>query len=73
MGISLLSFVISAVTLVLPNGGQLNPQDDMLQVLDLWTASPAWLPLILSVMCIATVIIILRDKPHRMICKRFGI
>ena len=73
MGISLLSFVISAVTLVLPNGGQLNPQDDMLQVLDLWTASAACLPLILSVMCIATVIIILRDKPHRMICKRFGI
>ncbi len=73
MGISLLSFLISAMTLILPNGGQLNPQDDMLQVLGLWTGSPVWLPLILSIMCIATVIIMSRDKPRRMICRQFGV
>ena len=73
MGISLLAFTISAVTLILPNGVQLNPQDDMLQVADLWTGLPVLLSLMLSFMCVAIVFIISRDRPCRMICKKFGV
>ena len=73
MGISLLAFTISAATLILPNGVQLNPQDDMLQVASLWTGYPFSLTLILCAMCVITLFFISRDRPFRMICKRFDV
>ncbi len=73
MGISLLAFVISTVTLICPDGIQFNPQDDMLQVAGLWFGSPTSLLLLLCGMCIVIVLFISRDRPGRMICKRFGV
>lgn len=72
-GISLFAFVISAATLILPNGADLNPQDDMLRVLSLWSGAETIMTISLIAISVLIVALIWWDKPVKMICRKFGI
>ncbi len=71
LGISLLAFVISAVSVVLPIGIVLNPQDDMLRVLSLWSYPKSTLVTALVVcVCLITVMTV-KDRPIKKIYRKF--
>lgn len=71
--ISLLAFSISVITLILPNGATINPQDDMLRVASLMSGSRMTLILCLIV-CVALIVVLaILDGPAKMICRKFGI
>lgn len=72
-GFSLLAVVISVATLILPNGADLNPQDDMLRVLSLWSGAEIILTISLIAISVLIVALIWWDKPVKMICSKFGI
>lgn len=73
LGISLLAFTISVVTLLLPNGAAINPQDDMLQVLNLWLGSKNSLLFMVCAIGISILLRIVFDKPIKRFCMKFGI
>lgn len=72
-GISLLAYVISAITLILPDGAELNPNDDMLRVLSLWSGSKATLIGVLVACVILVVALTLFDRPTKMIYRKFNL
>ena len=72
-GISLLAYVISAITLILPDGAELNPNDDMLRVLSLWSGSKATLIGGLVAFVILVVALTLFDRPTKMIYRKFNL
>ena len=72
-GISLLAYVISAITLILPDGAELNPNDDMLRVLSLWSGSKATLIGGLVACVILVVALTLFDRPTKMIYRKFNL
>lgn len=71
--ISLLAFAISVVTLILPNGATVNPQDDMLRVMSLWSDSRMSLTVALIVCAVLIVVMTILDRPVKMICRKFGV
>lgn len=69
LGVSVLAFAISMVSVVF----EINPQDDMFQVLKSWEHSEFFILLILGIAVIATILCIVLDKPIKRICKYFEI
>ncbi len=73
LGISLLSFLISVATLIIPYGEIINPQDDILRVLSMWTG-PKSILIIGLIVCSGLILAVAaKDKPMKMICRKFGI
>ena len=71
--ISFLAFAISAVTLILPNGATINPQDDMLRVVSLLSGSEMILKLCLIVGIALIVVLTILDRPAKTIYRKFGV
>ena len=71
--ISFLAFAISAVTLILPNGATINPQDDMLRVVSLLSGSEMILKLGLIVGIALIVVLTILDRPAKTIYRKFGV
>lgn len=68
-GMSSLALGISLVSVICG----INPQDDMIQVLNFWQYSKALILVILAVLLFAIVAVIAADKPLRRVCKYFEI
>lgn len=68
-GISLLSFLISAVSVT----ANCNPQDDMVNVLKYWAADKSILLLLLCGEAGLIIASIIRERPIRRICKYFEV
>ena len=69
LGVSVLAFVISIVSVIF----EINPQDDMFQVLKFWEYSKASMLLVLGTAVIAAILSIILDKPGKRICRYFEI
>lgn len=73
LGISLLAFLISAFTLILPQGFELNPQDDIIQVINLYKGVKEILVTAILILCVVIVVCIILDKPLEILYRRFNI
>lgn len=69
LGMSVLAFIISIISVIFG----INPQDDMIQVLNFWNHSNLLLIAILSVFCVAAIMMIVKERPRKRICRYFEI
>lgn len=67
LGVSVLAFIISIISVLFG----MNPQDDMIQVLDFWQHGEAILPVVLLVCTLGVLWLILLEKPGKRIRKYF--
>ncbi len=68
-GMSILSLLISCVSVLFG----VNPQDDMIQVLNFWQYGRTLLLIILGSSMLAVISAIVLDKPFKRVCKYFGL
>lgn len=71
-GISILSFVISAVVVLLHWGGVAVPNDDITQVLDLWQGGASWIFAGALLFTAILITVTVRERPLKRIVSAFA-